>query len=467
MGGAAAGDLASAVAIDTIRADRRPPATARRCSRCWPARSTGPTTGSPIWSRPTTRLDGMGTTVTGALFDGGRARAGPHRRQPGLPAARRPAGAADPRPQLGAVAGRRGQDQRGRGRRPPAPVAAAQGAQRPAGQRAGPRPWCTVQAGDRLLFCSDGLCGLVDDHDDRGSRWLSPTSTIALAPAGRRALAEGGIDNITVILADVVEAEAGTTDATPSLGCRGRAGRPPPAGRARRRRPRTPSSTGATGRRGVSGLPAATAAGGRPRTRPATTREPPQPAAAASVRWSACSSLLLVVGGRARRRRTPGPARQYFVGAAGDQVAIYQGLSERLPGIQLSQRLRGPAADGRASCRRTTRTRSAPASTSPASTSARANGRPSCSRRGPAGAPATPPGAARAVEPPTVDHPPGQPSSPAERHTAKPERPPSRHQADAEPARAPPSAEHELLIMPMRASDDRRSRASGAGSNWS
>ena len=27
-------------------------------------------------------LDGMGTTVTGAMFDGDRARPGPHRRQP-------------------------------------------------------------------------------------------------------------------------------------------------------------------------------------------------------------------------------------------------------------------------------------------------------------------------------------------------------------------------------------------------
>ena len=70
MGGAAAGDLASAVAIDTIQRIDTAGRAARRCSRCSPARSTGPTTGSPISSRTTHSLDGMGTTVTGALFDG-------------------------------------------------------------------------------------------------------------------------------------------------------------------------------------------------------------------------------------------------------------------------------------------------------------------------------------------------------------------------------------------------------------
>ena len=51
MGGAAAGDLASAVAIDTIKgsdAGRRPrPGQRQPCSSGWPAPSAGPTTGSP------------------------------------------------------------------------------------------------------------------------------------------------------------------------------------------------------------------------------------------------------------------------------------------------------------------------------------------------------------------------------------------------------------------------------------
>ena len=45
MGGAAAGDLASAVAIDTIRKIEAPP-PARKCWRCWLARFTWPMTRS-------------------------------------------------------------------------------------------------------------------------------------------------------------------------------------------------------------------------------------------------------------------------------------------------------------------------------------------------------------------------------------------------------------------------------------
>ncbi|MBK8460989.1 MAG: serine/threonine-protein phosphatase [Micropruina sp.] len=61
-----------------------------------------------------------------------------------------------------------------------------------------------VEVGDRLLICSDGLCGLVTDAaiaaaliQDDPQQVL--TDLIAMAHA------EGGVDNITIILADVVE----------------------------------------------------------------------------------------------------------------------------------------------------------------------------------------------------------------------------------------------------------------------
>ncbi|MDN5805310.1 MAG: protein phosphatase 2C domain-containing protein, partial [Microlunatus sp.] len=61
-----------------------------------------------------------------------------------------------------------------------------------------------LRVGDRLLFCSDGLCGLVDD-----SRIAELAGLADLDQAGTdlvsEALAEGGIDNITVILAEVLE----------------------------------------------------------------------------------------------------------------------------------------------------------------------------------------------------------------------------------------------------------------------
>ncbi len=63
-----------------------------------------------------------------------------------------------------------------------------------------------VEAGDRLLICSDGLCGFVTDDVIAarmdGEREAVMASLVALAHH------EGGQDNITIIIADVVEGEA-------------------------------------------------------------------------------------------------------------------------------------------------------------------------------------------------------------------------------------------------------------------
>ncbi len=186
MGGAAAGDLASAVAIDSIKRldtpdlltgyapaarppsaesaptdpadpqpDRRHRADGGRSARPTTVPRAGPGRTQPA-ARPV-RRDGRGGQRPDRRPGGRRLRPGgdgddrhrrglrrtadrarAHRRQPGLPAAGRPPRTADPRPQLGAVPRRRRQDLRRRGRVPPASVPAAEGPERAAGQR--PRP---------------------------------------------------------------------------------------------------------------------------------------------------------------------------------------------------------------------------------------------------------------------------------------------------------------------------------------
>jgi serine/threonine protein phosphatase PrpC len=63
-----------------------------------------------------------------------------------------------------------------------------------------------VRAGDRLLICSDGLCGMVTDKviaaELDGEREEVLVALVGLAHH------EGGQDNITIILADVVDGEA-------------------------------------------------------------------------------------------------------------------------------------------------------------------------------------------------------------------------------------------------------------------
>ncbi len=62
-----------------------------------------------------------------------------------------------------------------------------------------------VHLGDRLMVCSDGLCGMVTDAAIEahlgGERETALNALVALAHAA------GGLDNITIIVADVVEGE--------------------------------------------------------------------------------------------------------------------------------------------------------------------------------------------------------------------------------------------------------------------
>lgn len=73
-----------------------------------------------------------------------------------------------------------------------------------------------ARAGDRLLLCSDGLCGLVDDVDL--ARMVAvPDREESLRQLVEAAHAAGGSDNITIVLADVVEADAAGVDAAPPV----------------------------------------------------------------------------------------------------------------------------------------------------------------------------------------------------------------------------------------------------------
>jgi PPM family protein phosphatase len=68
---------------------------------------------------------------------------------------------------------------------------------------------------DRLLVCSDGLCGLVTDAQIAPLA-ANPDREVAVASLVDLAHAAGGYDNITIILADVVEGEP--TDGVQVLG---------------------------------------------------------------------------------------------------------------------------------------------------------------------------------------------------------------------------------------------------------
>lgn len=61
-----------------------------------------------------------------------------------------------------------------------------------------------VCPGDRILFCSDGLCGMIDDTAI-ASRMVEENLEDVVDALTEAAHEAGGLDNITIVLADVVE----------------------------------------------------------------------------------------------------------------------------------------------------------------------------------------------------------------------------------------------------------------------
>ncbi len=178
-----------------------------------------------------------------------------------------------------------------------------------------------VQAGDRLMFCSDGVCGLIDD-DEIEAALRMPDLDAALDQLVSEALAEGGIDNITAIVADVVE-DGGTDDA---------------AGARRRRRAEIPDRQ----RRIGTAEPATTTRHPDHRS-PVVVEDdearysPRAPNKRRMMRPLVGLLVLLLIAGAGLAAAYAWTRTQYYVGAAGDKVAIYQGLSDGLPGVQLSR----------------------------------------------------------------------------------------------------------------------------------
>lgn len=76
----------------------------------------------------------------------------------------------------------------------------------------------TVQAGDVLLLCSDGLTAMLTDDEIRDLLEANPRPRRAVTELVARANAQGGVDNITVVVAvDLMEAPRRRPPTTPLL----------------------------------------------------------------------------------------------------------------------------------------------------------------------------------------------------------------------------------------------------------
>ncbi len=203
-----------------------------------------------------------------------------------------------------------------------------------------------LRTGDRLLFCSDGLCGLVDDP--RIAELLGqPDLDAAVADLVDEALAAGGIDNITVIVAEAHEDTTPVAADTDDTAVRPVVGAAVVLGAAAERDipslPTRPAVVPGFDRYDDEDLddalpdpdaeaPAAAAATHDDESRYA----PGPPAKRRFVRTLLVGLAVLLVAGAGLGAGYAWTRTQFFVGAAGDQVAIFQGLPDGIPGLQLS-----------------------------------------------------------------------------------------------------------------------------------
>ena len=323
MGGAAAGDLASAVAIDTIRKIDSPTAGEDMLEvLAFAIHQANDKIAELVESDLS--LEGMGTTVTGAVFDGtnlGLAHIGDSR----------------------AYLLRDGHLERlthdhtwvqslvddGK-------ISETEAAMHPHrslllkvlnGQPTNDPDLTTVPVmpSDRLMLCSDGVCGLLDDDVIEAALQL-PDLNDAAERLIAESLHEGGVDNITVIVADVVESEG--SDDLIVLGAASE--HPNPVDSVPRARPAEEDDPEETL---ITNLPDF-----QPPPVDDEERYSPQAPHRGRFRRPVIGLLVLLLVAVAGLGVAYAWTRtQYFVGTDQDKVAIFQGLPEALPGLSLSR----------------------------------------------------------------------------------------------------------------------------------
>lgn len=329
MGGAAAGDLASAVAIDTLRkidtGARGEEMLELLAGAIHKANDRIADLIEDDYS-----LEGMGTTLTGALFDGSRL---------GL------AHIGDSRAYLlrdGTLQRLTHDHSWVQSLVDDGKISEAEAAVHPHrslllrvlnGQTTTEPDLTTleVRAGDRLLFCSDGLCGLVDD-DEIAAALAEPDRSAVLERLVDLAHAAGGIDNITIILADVVDGPPEAVEPV-VLGAAAEREVPVPATRT----PPPEEDTVVSDRVPAAGAPATAGAAAQEPVEDEARYNPRAPHRRRLLRPLLLGLVALLVLGAGLGAGYAWTRSQYFVGAAADQVAIFRGIPDSVPGISLSE----------------------------------------------------------------------------------------------------------------------------------
>jgi PPM family protein phosphatase len=198
-----------------------------------------------------------------------------------------------------------------------------------------------AQAMDRFLLCSDGLSDVVSEDTLRDTLIRYTDRDQAVTQLIELAIRGGGPDNITCIVADVVDTEADSPSGQISMvvgAASNGDGRPrlrtdSPAGRAHLLTRAGPAAQVVA----TAPRPAETPADGQAEI--AEDEDHTADHRAPRRRWPVVTTILIILvivivgGGYAGWRYTQS---QYYVGTDGRQVIIYRGISQKVLGISLS-----------------------------------------------------------------------------------------------------------------------------------
>ena len=174
-----------------------------------------------------------------------------------------------------------------------------------------------VRAGDRYLLCSDGLTGPVGSLDTLREALLIASPQDAVDRLVSLALRGGGPDNVTVVVADAVDGLAGSVLAPVVAGAAAEAPQAPPPG--------------------VAGSAASRAQVAEGREAPVTVgvadadpgRRPRRPVVLVALATLVLLAIGAGVGWTYLRS-------QYYVGFDGEQVAVFRGVRGGVAGLSLA-----------------------------------------------------------------------------------------------------------------------------------
>jgi len=185
-----------------------------------------------------------------------------------------------------------------------------------------------ARAGDRYLLCSDGLSSVVSE-ETLAETMRTPDPKVTADRMIELALRGGGPDNITCIVADVVDIDFG--EDAPIVG--GAAGDGT----------EQPQPDSAAARASVTTLPRVA-----PQRIERTTMELPVVRHRGRAWLILVAALIVLIGAGALARMWV--LQQYYVGVNGNQVAIYQGVRGSVLGVPLQNLREGSCPPGSVGC---------------------------------------------------------------------------------------------------------------------